>query len=87
MKTITNTIDLNEPPEFYSLSQIMQREHDEFKDWEMRNDMIKRVVAVNCTECSAHVRETDDTIDRDFDRLEAQAVAAWNRRAGEGETK
>jgi len=44
-------------------------------------DEYEMVVAVNCTECSAHVRETDDSIDRDFDRLEAQAVAAWNKRA------
>lgn len=48
MKTVTNTIDLNAPPKFYTLSQIMQREHDEFKDWEMRNDMIKRVVVESC---------------------------------------
>lgn len=47
-------------------------------------DEYEMVVAVNCTECSAHVRETDDTIDRDFDRLEAQAVAAWNKRANSG---
>lgn len=48
MKTITNTIDLNAPPKFYTLSQIMQREHDEFKDWEMRNEMIKCVVVESC---------------------------------------
>jgi hypothetical protein len=48
MKTVTNTIDLNATPKFYTLSQIMQREHDEFKDWNMRNDMINRVVVQSC---------------------------------------
>lgn len=48
MKPVTNTIDLNAPPKFYTLSQIMQRERDEFKEWEMRNDMIKRVVVQSC---------------------------------------
>lgn len=48
MKPVTNTIDLNAQPKFYTLSQIMQREHDEFKDWEMRNEMIKRVVVESC---------------------------------------
>jgi Lar family restriction alleviation protein len=50
-------------------------------------DEYEMVVAVNCSECSAHVRETDDSIDRDFDRLEAQAVAAWNKRAVEGDLR
>lgn len=44
-------------------------------------DEYEFVVAVNCTECSAHVRETDDHIGRDMDALEAEAVAAWNKRA------
>lgn len=48
MKPVTNTINLNAPPKFYTLSQIMQRERDEFKEWEMRNDMIKRVVVQSC---------------------------------------
>jgi Lar family restriction alleviation protein len=46
-------------------------------------DEYEFVVSVNCTECSAHVRETDDHIGRDMDALEAAAVAAWNRRTGE----
>lgn len=41
------------------------------------------VAVVRCTECPAHVRIADDTRDRDPDRVEAEAVAAWNRRAGE----
>lgn len=48
MKPVTNTINLNAPPKFYTLSQVMQRERDEFKEWEMRNDMIKRVVVQSC---------------------------------------
>lgn len=44
------------------------------------------IAVVRCTECPAFVRIADDTRDRDPDRVEAEAVAAWNRRAGE-ETK
>ena len=41
------------------------------------------VAVVRCDECPASVRIADDTRDRDLDRVEAAAVAAWNRRAGE----
>ena len=48
MKTVTNTIDLNAEPRFYSLEQVMTRESDDRKDWNMRNDMIKGVHIESC---------------------------------------
>ena len=41
---------------------------------------------VECAECNASIVESSDYIDRDADALIDEAVAAWNRRAGEGET-
>ena len=46
-------------------------------------DEYELVCAVGCTQCSARVRVSDDTVDRDGDRLEAEAVAEWNKRADE----
>ena len=46
-------------------------------------DEYELVCSVGCTQCSARVRVADDTVDRDFARLEADAVAEWNKRAGE----
>lgn len=46
-------------------------------------DEYELVCVVGCTQCSARVRVSDDTVDRDGDRLEAEAVAEWNKRAGE----
>ena len=45
------------------------------------------VVSVRCTECTARVRLADDSRDRDFDKLKAEAVAAWNRRAADVKKK
>lgn len=46
-------------------------------------DEYELVCSVGCTQCSARVRVADDTVDRDFARLEADAVAEWNKRADE----
>lgn len=43
-------------------------------------DYDEMVSVVRCTECPAFVRIADDTCDRDLDRVEAAAVAAWNKR-------
>ena len=48
MKPVTNTIDLNAEPKFYTLAEIRERERDEFREWEMRNDMIQRVRVASC---------------------------------------
>ena len=48
MKPVTNTIDLNAAPKFYTLDLIRERERDCFEEWEMRNDMIKSVHVVSC---------------------------------------
>jgi hypothetical protein len=48
MKSVTNTIDLNAEPRFYTLQEIIGREHLEFKKWRMRNDMIQRATVVSC---------------------------------------
>ena len=48
MKPLTNTIDLNAEPKFYTLAEIRERERDQFREWEMRNDMIQRVHVASC---------------------------------------
>lgn len=48
MKTVTNTIDLNAKPKFYTLEQVMTRESSDRKDWAMKNDMIKSVRVESC---------------------------------------
>jgi hypothetical protein len=48
MKPVTNTIDLNAEPKFYTLAEIRERERDKFREWKIRNDMIQRVHVASC---------------------------------------
>lgn len=47
MKPVTATVDLNARPQFFTLAQIRAREPN-FREWELRNDMIKEVCVDSC---------------------------------------